>query len=121
MLYTRISYTEIRPVAHSSSFCLGGRFYTWTKPSVRSLAFRGLAHLYVRCEGGNDEVGSHGWKIGTQAAFVPLFSKPAKVGQPRSHAKKGKVKIPTLTSQNQSEIGIGLFPATLGWRTRAMM
>jgi hypothetical protein len=33
----------------------------------------GLAHLYVRCKGGNDEVGGHGWKIGTQAARCPRF------------------------------------------------
>jgi hypothetical protein len=42
----------------------------------------GLAHLYVLCKGGNDEVGGRGWKIGTQAALVPTFAKPAKVGQP---------------------------------------
>ena len=78
-----------------------------------------MAHLYVRCKGGNDGVGGHGWKIGTQAALVPAFSKPAKVGQPRSLAKKGKVKIPTLTSQNKSEDGDGTISATLGWGTRA--
>jgi hypothetical protein len=40
----------------------------------------GLAHLYVPCKGGNDEVAGHGWKIGTQAALVPTFAKPRKGG-----------------------------------------
>jgi hypothetical protein len=31
---------------------------------------------------GNDEVGDHGWELGTQAALVPTIAKPAKVGQP---------------------------------------
>jgi hypothetical protein len=30
----------------------------------------------VRCKGGNDEVGGHGWTIGTQAASVPTFANP---------------------------------------------
>jgi hypothetical protein len=71
---------------------------------------KGAGRLYVRCKGGNDEVGGHGWKIGTQAALVPAFAKPAKVGQPRSQAKKGKVKIPILKSQNKTKDGMGLFP-----------
>jgi hypothetical protein len=29
---------------------------------------RGLAHLYVLCKGGDDEIGGEGWKIATQAA-----------------------------------------------------
>jgi hypothetical protein len=41
----------------------------------------GLAHLCVPCKGGNDEVAGHG-RIGVQAALVPTFAKPAKVGQP---------------------------------------
>ena len=32
------------------------------------------------CKGGNDEVGSRGSKIGTHAALVPAFAKPARVG-----------------------------------------
>ena len=38
---------------------------------LQAILSRGLAHLYVRCKGGNDEVGGYRWKIGTQAALVP--------------------------------------------------
>jgi hypothetical protein len=42
----------------------------------------GLAHLYVLCKGGDDDVGGRPWKIPTQAVSVPTFAKTAKVGQP---------------------------------------
>jgi hypothetical protein len=45
--------------------------------------------------GWNDEVGGHGWNIGTQAALVPAFAKPAKVGQPPSDAHI-KRRVPPL-------------------------
>ena len=38
-------------------------------------------------DGGDDEAGGHGWKIGTQAALVRAFAKAAKVGRPRLQAK----------------------------------
>src|SRR6266481_9742763 len=66
-----------------------GRKNTGTRDAHRFLRIRtwgtspgGLAHLYVHCKGGNDEVGGHGWKIGTQAALVPPLQNPAKVSQP---------------------------------------
>ncbi len=49
----------------------------------------GLAHSYASFKGGNDEVGGHWWKIGTQAALVPAFAKPAKVGPPPDVATAG--------------------------------
>ncbi len=39
-------------------------------------SFWGLAHLYIPCKGGNDEVGGHERKIGTRAALVSTFAKP---------------------------------------------
>jgi len=36
----------------------------------------GLARLYVPCKGGNDEVGGHGWRIGTRTALSPPLQKP---------------------------------------------
>jgi hypothetical protein len=40
-------------------------------PEANALAFVALlmgARLYVPCNGGNDEAGGHGWKIGAHAA-----------------------------------------------------
>ena len=65
------------------------------RESVGTLAEKkGLARVYVRCKGGNDEVGSHGWTIGTQASFVPAFSKPAKVGPAAVTSQKGEGQNP---------------------------
>jgi hypothetical protein len=48
---------------------------------------RGWPTFTFVVKGWNDEVGGHGWKIGTQAALVHALAKPAKVDQPRSHSE----------------------------------
>ncbi len=112
---------------------------------------RGWPTFTFSCKGGNDEASGNGWKIGTQAAIVLTFAKPAKVASRRVTSQRQvpstpqiiafamiccgrddrvvgrvgassvalnrpswasrlwKVNVPTLTSQNQSKVGIGPF------------
>jgi hypothetical protein len=54
-----------------------------------------VAYRDVPCNGGNDEVGGHGWGIEMRAALVLGFAEPTKVGQLRSDANI-KRKVPPL-------------------------
>jgi hypothetical protein len=67
------------------------------------------------CKGGNDEVGGHGWKIGTQAALVPTFAKPAKVGQPPEDVPSAPNYIPELHPTVRMRKGWASPLATVIW------
>jgi hypothetical protein len=81
------------------TFCLG------INPLQRTV---GLAHLHVPCK--LEPCGRRSWVESRDAGCIS--SRPAKLQNgPATVARpKGELKIPTLTSQNKSEVGVGLFP-----------